>query len=68
MACVVIHTLMQAAERGHSAKPGETSSGIFFARLAEVSPCFQCSKEPIKTEQESDPSVAPFILLLVLRI
>lgn len=51
------------SKKGHSSKYNELSGGLadtFFTRLGEVSPCSQFSRKALISEQEKDPSVAPF--------
>ncbi len=61
-ACVVTRSQARTATQGSSSKQDEVSGGLadtFLARLAEVSPCSQFSREALISEQENDPSVAP---------
>ena len=61
-ACVVTRAQALAAEKGNSSEQDELSGGLadtFFARLAEVSPCSQFTREALILEQEKAPSVAP---------
>lgn len=62
-ACVVPRAHACAVEKGNSSKHNELSGGLadtFFARLVYVSPCSRFFQEALLSEQENNPSLAPF--------
>ena len=59
---MVTRSQARTAIQGNSNEQDEVSGGLadtFFARLAEVSPCSEFSREALILDQEKDPSVAP---------